>query len=268
MNIAPLLDQALLAALIFLRLATALSVMPIYGFRGVPLTIKAGLAGFMSFLLLPAVHLPAAYLGATPGATPSSLGFLDFVALAAPEVLVGLIVGFIAGFIFYGVEMAGEFISLQMGFSIVTVMDPMTEQQTSIIAQVQYLFATVIFLTFNGHIYLLEGLQQTFAAVPLGGLHFSAGLMTIFLKLSTGLFVAAIKIAAPVMAALFLAEVALGIIARTVPQMNIFLVSLPLKIGLGLLGLALSLPMFAYVLDLLWKNFQVDWRQFITLLGR
>ena len=261
MNLGPLLDQALLTVLVFLRIASALAVMPIYGYRGVPLTVKAGLAVFMAFLLQPAVHLPAQYV-------TTQKGFFDFLALAVPEVIVGLIVGMIAGFIFYGAEMAGEFISLQMGFSIVTILDPMSEQQVSIIAQVQYLFALLIFLTFNGHIYLLEGLQQTFQAIPLGGVHFSSDLFRLFLKLSSEMFVAAIKIAAPVTAALFLSEVALGIIARTVPQMNVFLVSLPLKIGIGLLGLALSLPMFAYILDILWKRFQVDWRQFIALLGQ
>lgn len=261
MNLGPLLDQALLAVLVFLRIASALAVMPIYGHQGIPLTIKAGLAAFISLLLVPSVHLPAQYITAQKG-------FPDFLALAVPEVLVGLLVGMIAGFIFYGAELSGQFLSIQMGFNIVTVLDPMTEEQTSIIAQVQYLFALVIFLTFNGHIFLLEGLQQTFQAVPLGGVHFSAGLLAIFLKLTGELFVAAIKIAAPVTAALFLTEVALGIVARTVPQMNIFLVSLPLKIGIGLLGLALSLPMFAYVLEVLWKNFQVDWRHFITLLGQ
>jgi flagellar biosynthetic protein FliR len=261
MNLGPLLDQALLAVLVLLRLASALSVMPIYGYRGLPLTVKLGLSVFMAFLLLPAVHLPPNYLTAQKG-------FLDFLALAIPEIVVGLLVGMVAGFIFYGAELAGEFLGLQMGFSIVTVLDPMTEGQVSIIGQMQYLFATLIFLSFNGHIYLLEGLQLTFQAVPLGGVHFSSGLLTIFLKLSGELFVAALKIAAPVTAALFLSEVALGIIARTVPQMNIFLVSLPLKIGVGLLGLALSLPMFAYVLQILWQRFQVDWRHFITLLGQ
>ena len=261
MNLAPLLDQALLTVLVFLRIASALSVMPIFGYRGLPLTIKAGLSVFLAFLLQSSVHLPAEYITVQKG-------FMDFVALAVPEVMVGLAVGTIACFIFYGAELSGQFLGLQMGFSIVTVLDPMTEEQVSIIAQVQYIFAILIFLTFNGHLYLLEGLQQTFQAAPLGEVHFSGGLLVIFVKLSGELFVAAIKIAAPVTAALFLTEVALGIIARTVPQMNVFLVSLPLKIGIGLMGLALSLPMFAYMLEILWKNFQVDWRQFISLLGK
>jgi flagellar biosynthetic protein FliR len=247
--------------LVFLRFATALSVMPVFGYRGLPLPLKAGLAVFLAFLVQPIVHLPPQYAALQKG-------FFDFVALAVPEIIVGLLIGMITGFIFYGAELAGQFIGLQMGFSIVTVLDPMTEQQVSIISQFHYLFATLIFLTFNGHLFLLDGLQQTFRTIPLGEVHFSQGLFPLFLKMSGELFVAAFKIAAPVTAALILSEAALGIIARTVPQMNIFLVSLPLKIGIGLLGLALTLPMFAYMLELLWKRFQVDWRQFISLLGR
>jgi flagellar biosynthetic protein FliR len=98
--------------------------------------------------------------------------------------------------------------------------------------------------------------------------NFPAGLMASFVKLSGDIFIAAIKIAAPVMAALFLTDVALGIIARTVPQMNIFIVGFPLKIGVGLLALALAWPLLAYILSGLWKGFQADWGSFIGFLGR
>ncbi len=260
MNLEFLFDQGLVLALIFLRIATALALMPLFGYRGLPLPIKVGLAAFLSLLLLPLVQLPADW-------NLRQTGLLSFIGLAIPEIITGLLIGMVSNFIFYGVELAGQFLGIQMGFSIAQVMDPSMEEQVSIISQLQYLFATLIFLTFNGHHFLLEGLQQTFQAIPLGGVHLPSGIFALFVKLSGEIFVAAIKIAAPVMAALLISEVALGIIARTVPQMNIFLVGFPLKIGIGLIGLALTLPMFAYILEVLWKNFQGDWRQFIGLLG-
>lgn len=256
----PLLDQALLWALVFLRIASALAVMPIFGYRALPLAIKVGLAAFVSFLLLPGVQAPAGWLGLDSG-------LITLIALALPEIVAGLLVGMVTHFIFYGVELSGQYVGVQMGFGIVNVIDPQSEQQISIIAQVQYLFAMLIFLTFNGHHFLLSGLEQTFQAVPIGGAQLPSGLAVLFVKLMGDLFVAGVKIAAPIMAALFLMEVALGIVARTVPQMNVFIVGFPLKIGVGLLALALSWPMFVYILELLWKNFQGDWWRFIGLLG-
>ncbi len=260
MNLTPLVDQFLLWALILLRIASALAVMPVFGYRGVPAAVKVGLAVFVSFLLLPVVQAP-------PHGEMVGAGLLTFLALALPEIAAGLVIGVVTHFIFYGVQLSGQYLGIQVGFAIANVIDPQTEQQISIIAQVQFIFAMLIFLIFNGHHFLLLGLQQTFAVVPVGGAVFPAGLAEMFVKLMGGLFAAGIKIAAPVMAALFLSEVALGIVARTVPQMNVFIVGFPLKIGVGLLALALSWPMFVYVLELLWKNFQGDWLRFINLLA-
>jgi flagellar biosynthetic protein FliR len=261
MNLAPLLDQFLLLALVFLRIASALVVMPFFGYRGLPLTVKAGFSAFLAYLLLPGIALPAAL-------QQPSAGLFTFAAVALPEIVAGLLIGLVTGFIFYGVELAGQFLGLQMGFGIVSVIDPQTEEQISIIAQLQYLFAILIFITFNGHHFLISGLAQTFHTIPLGGARFPTGLAELTIRLSGDLFVAAVKIAAPVMAALFLSEVALGIVARTVPQMNIFIVGFPLKIGVGLLGLALTFPMLSYVLQKIWQTFETQWAQFITLLGR
>ncbi len=261
MNLEPLLEQFLLLALVFTRIVTALAVMPFFGYRGVPLTVKVGLSAFLAYLLLPGIPYPAV-LNHQP------VGVFAFAAIASPEIAAGLLIGLVTGFIFYGVELAGQYLGLQMGFGIVSVIDPQTEEQVSIIAQLQYLFAILIFLTFNGHHFLINGLAQTFHSIPLGGAHFPSGLAELTIRLSGDLFAAAVKIAAPVMAALFLSEVALGIVARTVPQMNIFIVGFPLKIGVGLIGLALAFPMLSYVLQKIWQTFEIQWAQFIALLGR
>ncbi len=260
MDLGSSLDQALLWVLVFLRMASAMAVMPVFGYRGVILPVKVGVAAFVSFLLLPVVQIP-------PSWPDLQYGLIAFVGLALPEIVVGIIIGMVTHFIFYGVELSGQYLGIQMGFGIVNVIDPHTEQQISIIAQLQYLFAILIFLTFSGHHFLLSGLQYTYQVVPVGGVQMQSELVVIFVKMMGDLFVAGIKIAAPVMATILLSEVALGIVARTVPQMNVFIVGFPLKIGLGLLALARSWPMFIYILELLWKNFQADWWRFIGLTG-
>jgi flagellar biosynthetic protein FliR len=194
MNLAPVLDQALLGALIFLRIASALAVMPVFGYRGVPVTVKAGMSVFIAFLLLPGIRIPEGWAGI-------DMGFISFMALALPEIVAGVLVGMVTHFIFYGVELSGQYLGIQVGFGIVNVIDPNTEQQVSIIGQLQYLFAILIFLTINGHHFLLAGLRETFLIIPLGGVHFQPDLVTLFVKMMGDLFVAGIKIAAPVMAA-------------------------------------------------------------------
>lgn len=254
------LELVLRGTLVFLRVASALAVMPVFGYRGLALPVKAGLSAFIAMLLLPTISMAG-------GTDLKVMGLLSFMGLAMPEIMAGLILGLTTNFIFYGVEMAGQLVGIQMGFGIVAVLDPMTETQVSIIAQLQYLFAILIFLSLNGHHFLLEGLARSYLAAPLGGVTLPSGLLGIVVELSGNIFVAAFKIAAPAMAALFLTEVALGIIARTVPQMNIFIVSFPLTIGVGLLALALSWPLLSYILQLLWKSFQGDWGKIIALLG-
>jgi len=255
------LELVLRGILVFLRVASALAVMPVFGYRGLALPVKAGLSVFIALLLLPMITL-------ADGMVFKGMGLLGFMGLAMPEILAGLILGMTTNFIFYGVEMAGQLVGIQMGFGIVAVLDPMTETQVSIISQLQYIFAILIFLSLNGHHFLLEGLARSYQTAPLGGVTLPSGLLGIVVKLSGDIFVAAFKIAAPAMSALFLTEVALGIIARTVPQMNIFIVSFPLKIGVGLLALALSWPLLSYILQMLWKSFQGDWGKIIALLGR
>ncbi len=186
------LELVLRGTLVFLRVASALAVMPVFGYRGLALPVKAGLSAFIAMLLLPTIAM-------ADGMDFKGMGLLSFLGLALPEITAGLILGMTTNFIFFGVEMAGQLIGIQMGFGIVAVLDPMTETQVSIISQLQYLFAILIFLSFNGHHFLLEGLARSYVAAPLGGVTLPSGLLGIVVKLSGDIFVAAFKIAAPVM---------------------------------------------------------------------
>jgi flagellar biosynthetic protein FliR len=110
------------------------------------------------------------------------------------------------------------------------------------VAQLKNLIAMLIFLAINAHHWFLRSLVESFRLVPPFGFHYSASLMEYLMQLGGNMFLIAIKVGAPVMVALLLTSVALGLVARTVPQMNIFIVAFPLKIVIGLLFLAFSLP--------------------------
>jgi len=222
----------------FFRVSGLFLTGPLFAQQGIPHHLKLMLALTIAMVLSPVV--------ATNGfAVPENL--IDVVVLAVREFMVGLLIGFVFMSLFVGVQMAGAFIGFQMGFAIVNVIDPVTSQQVSILAQFKFIMAMLIFFILNGHHMMLQALASSYKLVPLGESVFRFAVYTEIARLITGIFVIAIKLAAPVMATLVLTDVGLGVISRTVPQMNIFIVGFPMKIALGLFFTAAALPIFGYV---------------------
>jgi len=225
----------------------------------IPQQAKVGAALFITLLLMPLINHNSI-------ATPPDITHIIF--LISREVLVGLILGFLSSLLFIAVEIAGQLISMQMGFGIVNVYDPESNQQVPVVGQFYMLLALMIFLAIDGHLFLLEGLNKSFTAVPLTTAHFPSALTEMFVRISSGLFISAIKIGIPIIVTLTLTNVALGLVARAVPQMNVFFVGMPLNIGMGLIALAFSLPLFAYIFRSIYTHFQNDFFQVLQLLGR
>jgi flagellar biosynthesis protein FliR len=158
--------------------------------------------------------------------------------------LIGIVIGFAAKIIFSGIQFAGEMIGVQIGFSIVNVIDPISSAQVSVISEFQYIVALLIYLAVDAHHTFIIAIADSYRFVSPFAYHFSGTLMQHILVFSKELFVTAIKISAPVMAVLFFTNVALGVVARTVPQINIFIVGFPLQIAVGLTFLGLMSPLF------------------------
>ena len=248
------LAEVLILFLVFVRIVAIIALFPIFGHRSVPVVAKIGLALFLSILLFPSVK--------NTGITvPDSV--FPLLMLITKEVLIGMVIGFTTILIFAGVQLGGSLIGMQMGFGIVRVMDPQTSQQSSIIGQVQQLLALLIFLAIDGHHFLIRSLFHSFTTIPLLGGNISGDVLMRILTMSAAMFEVAVKIGAPVIVSLLMTSVAMGIIARTVPQMNIFIVGFPLKIAVGMLVLTMSLPLFLHVFRKIFVQFQYD---FMTLL--
>ncbi|MFC1732804.1 flagellar biosynthetic protein FliR [candidate division KSB1 bacterium] len=222
----------------FIRIATIIATVPIFGFNSIPIPIKIGLSFFISWILFPMYE---------QGDFIIPVDLLPFVLMCLKEVVVGLIIGISTQFIFIGIQMAGELVGLDMGFGMVNILDPTTGEHVSIIGQFNYLLAILIFLAINGHHFLLNALQSSFVAIPLGMAKFRHFVTTEMITMSKEIFIVAVKIGAPALVALFLTSFVMGIIARMVPQMNIFIVGFPLKISVGLVMIWVSIPMFGYV---------------------
>ena len=239
------LEQLQALFLIFLRVISIIMTTPVLDSKNVPITFKIGMAFGLSFVLYPLV--------------PVSVGAYqeDVVAFfigAASEVLMGVSIGLSVRLVFTGVQLAGQLAGFQMGFAIANVMDSLSNSQISMIAQVKNVLAMLIFLSVNAHYYVLRIMVESFELVPMFGFQVSNSLIEYLMKLTGNMFVLALKIGAPIVVAMLLTSVALGLAARTVPQMNIFIVAFPVKIVIGLLFLIISLPYVVTFLEEAYGN--------------
>jgi flagellar biosynthetic protein FliR len=226
--------------LILMRVGGIMTVSPFFGHRNIPVMVKIGFIGIFALVLVPVIPSTGLNLD---GSLFSILG------IASKELLAGLLIGFSAMTLFWAVQVAGQIIGFQIGFAVMEVIDPSTSTGVSILGQFQYIIAILIFLALDGHHLLINAVVQSFSIAPLGHIAFSGATSEIITRLCVNVFAIAIKIGAPVIVTLFLTDVALGILARTVPQMNVFIVGFPLKVGAGFLILAASFPFFNYVLS-------------------
>lgn len=230
-------DQILIFTFVFLRIGAILVMIPVLGEKSVPLRVKGGLAVLISMLVFPFVSADIPRL-------QSESKSLAILFSMIGEVLIGITIGFAARLIFAGIQFAGDMIGFQMGFSIANVIDPVSSAQVSIMAEFQYLIALLVYLAVDAHHTFLFAIVDSYRNVSMFGYHFSGSLIHAIITFSKELFVTAVKISAPVMAVLLFTNVALGVIARTIPQMNVFIVGFPLQIAAGLTVFGLTIPVF------------------------
>jgi len=243
------LSQFHIFLLVLLRVSALLIVAPIFGHRNYLARAKIILAATVSLVVFPLVARSAPEI-------PE--GLYPYALIMLKEVAMGVALGFAVLLLFVGIQFAGQLVGLQMGFGIVNVIDPQSSNQVSIIGQYLNILAVLILLTTNGHHMILKGLVSSFDVVPLGGVELKASVAAKMIVLTSQAFIVAVKIAAPILLSLFLVSVALGILARTVPQMNVFIVGFPVQIAVGLTALIVALPMFFVLLGRLMGSLERD----------
>ena len=227
-------------ALVLARVAGLFSAIPMFGARLVPARVKIPLIFALALLIFPIVR---------PLAIPAAADSISLMLLVLREALIGITLGLISQFIFAAVEFCGQQVGTQMGLSMASMFDPTTQHNVPTLAVFQGALATLVFLSLGVHHFFLEGIVESYRLVPLGAWHVSGGLLKFLIEASSGIFIIGIKLAAPVAVALLATSVALGIVARSFPAMNVFMVSMPLNIGIGFLILGVSLPVFLRVLE-------------------
>ena len=161
---------------------------------------------------------------------------VGFAILVVGEFIIGLALGFTVDIFFGAVQLAGQIIGFQMGFSMINVIDPQTGANLSMMSQIGYLVAILLFILLCGHHIIIQALVESFRIVHMGGLTLKPGMLEQLRTLVTGMFVLGIKMAAPAMAALIFTNAAFGICAKFVPQMNVMIVAFPVQIVAGLIS--------------------------------
>ena len=249
MSLAELLQWNIsLFLLILCRWTGMIMLAPVFGARGVPGVVKLGLAASLSVIVYPLIF-------ATKPLIPNEL--LPYVAVVIKEVFVGLVIGFVIYTMTAILTGAGQLIDFQMGFTMGAAIDPVYGVQSPMMGNFQMILATMLLLATNSHHYLIAAMVKSYAYIPINPSalpsHFA-----FYAQLVTNVFALAIQIALPVFGALLVSDVGVGLLSRTVPQLNIFSVVFPVKIIFGFIVLLLSIPFFGEAVTHLF-NLNMSW---------
>jgi len=228
--------------LVFLRLSAFLLILPFFSMANFPVTMRVALSALGALLIAPV--LP-----------PVALDKLDLISLLGTmiqEVSVGLLLGFVCCMIFYAVELAGNIISTEMGLNMAAIIDPMNQQSSQLAGTILVFLATVVMLTLNLHHWILLAFERTYAVLPAGGAHLNNALFETIVGDTSQIFMTALQISAPVIAASFVISMVFSVLSRAVPQMNVFTEMFGFRIVGGLIVFGFTLQLSAqYVVNYL-----------------
>ena len=250
-------NQFIIGTLMFVRIAALLSTAPLFSHAAVQPMHKIGIAGLMAITLTtffwkeqPIIDVHAWYL----------------VGLVAKEFLVGAAIGFSANLVMMAARFAGGMLDFDIGFQTALLFDQNADSPT-LIGELKGMASLMIFLGINGHHFLLESMVASFRAVPLDTFALTGSSIEIIIRLITTVTIVAVKIAAPVMIALLVTNIALALLARVAPQLNIFAVSMQFKVAVGLIVLFITVPLFVMTMKQVMVIFQNETFQVLMALN-
>lgn len=217
------------------RILGLLMVAPVFGHRSVPARVKVGLGVFIALIVAPT-------LPPLPEVSPASWAGLHILV---QQLLIGIATGFVMRVVFAAAELAGEIVGLQMGLGFASFFDPQSAGQTLVLSRFFNLLAILVFLAVNAHLMVLMLLAQSFETLPISAAPLAAGGFKGVAAFGGTLFVVGLQLALPLVAVLLMTNLALGILTRSAPQLNIFAIGFPITLGIGFIVLDFSMPYFA-----------------------
>ena len=223
----------------FVRIMALIATAPILGDASVPRTVRIGLAIFTTVIVAPGL---------------ASVPHVDLLSgegllLIGRNLLIGAAMGFAIRLAFAAIEYSGDLIGLQMGLGFATLVNPETNDQDPLVGSMLYYFASLAFLVANGPLMMIAGVSESFNAMPIAGTGDASEEWKTLVYSGGAIFGLALHMALPVVAALLVTNVALGVMTRAAPQLNLFSIGFPITIGVGLVVLAASLPVLLSLSD-------------------
>jgi len=223
----------------FARILAMISSAPVLGNKQVPARVKIGLAVLLTVIIAPTLDVQPNIEVA------SAMGFVVLVQ----QILAGVTIGFTMLLIFTAVEMCGEISGMQMGLGFASFYDPLNASFTPVVAQFLSIIVTLAFLGMDGHLYMLEALADSFHTFPISSSVPHAIALHTLAAWGGSIFAHALQLSMPVIGALLITNLALAILTRSAPQLNIFQIGFPVTLAVGFGVLALTIPYFAPLLE-------------------
>ncbi len=256
------LDYLYSFLLVFVRLTAFFVSAPIFSSRTIPLQYKIGFNFFLVIILFPFINFDTQDLVNDNGL---------FILVLIQETMIGLVLGWITQMIFSSIQVAGAFIDIQNGLGMANVFDPQTGNQVPLLGNFKYAIAVLLFFSLDIHYLLLDGIISSYYILPIGGDWItqlsSESVMVFILTAFLKMFILAFKIAAPIVVTLLISDITLGIIARTVPQLNVFVVGLPLKVLLNYIIMFFVAAGFIYMFKEVFEQMIIAMKNLMNLMG-
>lgn len=227
-----ILNHYQLLLLIFVRVSGVFIFSPFFSSQNVPNIMKIGLS--YSLALLIAISRPI----------DIDIGNHILLIVILKELMVGIIIGFISYVYMSAFYVLGQIIDMKIGFGMANVIDPQNKIQVPLMGNFYYILAFLFMLLINGHHIIINALVDSYNYIPLGKLVYDENAMEIIVNGLVRAFEIGFKLSFPVVAIIFLTDIVLGIMAKTIPQMNVFVVGMPLKIFIGLAIIMITIPIF------------------------
>lgn len=215
-------------------------LVPIFFPTGTPATVKVGITLVMAYMLIPGVD----YTGIN-----TINNNLSFFINCMNEAVAGFTLGFITSLCFNTVRFAGSVMDMQIGFSMMSMFDPTASSNTTFVEHILYWFSMVIFLIVDGHHMLIKALIESFNVIKLGNFWLNQNSINMIIKIFCEFFSIALKIAIPIVLIILITDLTMGLIARTVPQLNVMILGMPVKILVGLAAFCFALPIFLKIIE-------------------
>ena len=232
--------DAWLVALVFplVRILAMISTSPVLGNQQVPKRVKIGLATLLAIIIAPTLPvMPSVSIGSPQG-----------LLIIIQQIIIGVAMGFTMRLIFTAIEMAGELAGLQMGLGFASFYDPVNSSYLPIIARWLGMVAILAFLATDGHLYMLSALAESFTTLPIGNSLPIGGFYGVA-SWGASIFMYGLQISLPIVAALLITNIALGILTRAAPQLNLFAVGFPITLTIGFIVMLLSMPYLGTLLN-------------------